>query len=133
VSIALATLMLMAAQAVPTTMVSVCDIANGRVPLQAEVEVTGRYYSDFMHFSVLRDGGCQIGLDGEVANGPVAEAFMDATWRRRPFPDLDETAVTLRIRGHVAQFDVPMIEGLRTPGLRIAEFVVLSVREGAVR
>lgn len=127
-SLIFASVIAIAAQAAPS--VPVCDVANGTVAPETVVELTGEYLSDFMHFSELRADGCQVFVEVPLGGeDELSNAFLDATWRRRPFPRLgvDET-VTIRLRGRVRFFAVPLISDAQAAGVRDIELIEVSVQ-----
>lgn len=120
------------AQEAPGSSVSLCEIAQGLVEPQTEVEIEGRYLSDFHHGSFLRAGNCEVhvGVRPDVGGGAEAEAFANATWRKIPRPDLwGRTNVTVRLRGRVATFELPMFDGARVPAVEAFEVLNVNVQE----
>ena len=109
-----------------TPVVSLCDIAGGTLAPNTEVEVEGRFLTDFLHAAVLRDGDCQafINIRPEIGGG---EAFFDAVVLRNPKLDLYRTNVTVRIRGRVGLSNVPLTIDAQAPGIEASEVLEMRV------
>jgi hypothetical protein len=129
-SVNLASALLLMSQDPSTPVVSLCDIARGTVAPDTDVEVEGRFLTDFLHASVLRQDDCQvfINIRPEIDGG---EAFFDAVVRVNPKPDLDRTNLTVRVRGRVRPFDLPLISDAQAPGIEASEVLEMRVQEDA--
>jgi len=129
VSVLFASILGLMAQAAVVPTASLCDITRGSFALSTEIEVEGRYFSDFHHGSLLISGDCSVLVDiPRDLLGAQAEAFQEATWRRLPYPNLSRTDVTVRLRGRVHMFTRPFSFD-KAPGVSASEVLEVNVRE----
>ena len=127
---AVLTFMLMAALGDPARNITPCDDLR-EIPLGTAVVVEGRYLTDFMHGEGLVAPDCLVPIAlGPRAEGPLADRFLDATWRKRPYPWRDSGGVNLRIKG-VLEMEADGHLGLPPqPFIRVEELLAVTVDEG---
>jgi hypothetical protein len=130
----LMSVMLVSASDGQAQVVSPCDDFR-TVPVGTEVVVEGRYFTDFMHGEVLQLGDCLVSVElaSRAQEGTLANKFLDATWRRRPFPMLDSGGVTLRMRGVIAITERGHLGLPGGPIILASELLDVSVQGGAAR
>ncbi|MFC7379353.1 hypothetical protein [Brevundimonas sp. GCM10030266] len=126
----LLTFMLVAMLGEPTRTLTPCDDLRS-IPVGTEVIVEGRYFTDFVHGEALQADSCQVRIGlGASASGPLADRFLDATWRQRPYPMSDSGGVTLRVKGVVQMEPHGHLGMSPQPFIRTAELLNVTVDEG---
>lgn len=88
---------------------SVCDVRDGALPVGSQVQLEGRFVSDFTHFTGIGDPGlnCVVAwrLSEEAANSAYGLRLHEVTRGADRLPSTSEIDFRVGVRGHLERLE----------------------------